>query len=245
MERQIIILAAGHGSRMKSDLPKVMHEINGTPMIEMVLSSAAQVTSDIVLVHSLQLEKYLPKYQSMCKLALQPAPLGTAHAAYVALDLIDDKKDVAILYGDNPLITSDIIHSLFNHMVNTNSALTTLCFIREEHNQYGRIVTDANDEFLKIVEFKEATNEELAIKLCNSGIMVFKAGILRKYLNKMFLNPIDGIEKEIYLTSIVEIAKDNREKISYMLSPDHAEVVGVNTKQELEEANNIIKMRSK
>ena len=101
MNLQIIVLAAGNGNRMKSDLPKVMHEINGTPMIEMVLSSAAQVTDDIVLVHSLQLEKYLPKYQSMCKLALQPAPLGTAHAAYVALDLIDDKKDVAILYGDN------------------------------------------------------------------------------------------------------------------------------------------------
>lgn len=244
MNRQIIVLAAGNGNRMKSDLPKVMHEINGTPMIEMVLSSARQVTSDVVLVHSLQLAKYLPKYQPMCKFVLQPVPLGTAHASYVALNLIDDKKDVAVLYGDNPLITPDIINNLFNHMINTNSALTTLCFIREEHNQYGRIVTDENGEFLKIVEFKEATNEELTIKLCNSGVMVFKAGILRKYLNNMFLDPIDGIEKEIYLTSIVEIAKDNGEKVSYMLSPDHSQVIGVNTKQELEEANNVVKMRS-
>src|SRR4051794_3359279 len=101
MSHQIIVLAAGNGNRMNSDLPKVMHEINGTPMIEMVLSSARQVTHDIVLVHSLQLAKYLPKYQSMCKFILQSAPLGTAHATYVALDLIDDKKNIAVLYGDN------------------------------------------------------------------------------------------------------------------------------------------------
>lgn len=242
MKRQIIILAAGHGSRMKSDLPKVMHEVNGKPMLEMVLSSARQVTDDVILVYSVQLEGYLPKYQTMCKSVLQPVPLGTAHATYVALNLIDDTKDVAVLYGDNPLITPNIINDLFSHMANTKSALTTLCFTREESNQYGRIVTDENGEFLRIVEFKDATTEELAINLCNSGIIAFKAGILRKYLDQMFLGPI-GAGKEIYLTSIVQIAKEHGEKVSYMLSSDHNQVIGINTKQELEEANNIVKLR--
>jgi len=243
MERQIIILAAGHGSRMKSDLPKVMHEVHGKPMLEMVLSSARQVTDDVILVYSTQLEKYLPKYQTMCNFVLQQVPLGTAHAAYVALSLIDDKKDVAVLYGDNPLITPNIINDLFSHMANTKAALTTLCFIREESNQYGRIVTDDNGEFLRIVEYKDATNEELAINLCNSGIIAFKAGILKKYLDKMFLGPIGVDKKEVYLTSIVQIAKEGGEKVSYMLSSDHNQVIGINTKQELEEANNIVKLR--
>ncbi len=242
MERQIIVLAAGNGSRMESDLPKVMHEINGKPMIEMVLSSAKKVTDDIILVYSSLLEKYLPKYQEICKFVLQPVPLGTAHATYVALSLVDDKKDVAVLYGDNPLITSNIINDLFNHMSSTDSSLTTLCFTREEINQYGRIVTDENGEFLSIVEFKDATDEEKKIKLCNSGVIAFKAGILRKYLTKLFQDPIIDAEKEVYLTSIVKIAKKHSEKVTYMLSPDHTKVIGVNTKQELEEANKIVKM---
>ncbi|MDR0296554.1 MAG: NTP transferase domain-containing protein [Rickettsia sp.] len=239
MDCQVIVLAAGNGRRMDSTLPKVMHKVGGRSMIDRVLTNAKQVTSEVILVHSLQLEKYIDHYEDICKFVLQPEPLGTAHAVYSALDLIDDNKIVAVLYGDNPLITADIINDLLDHLVLTNSAITTLCFKRDDPGQYGRIVTDKLGNFLKIVEFKQATSEELAITICNSGIMVFTAGILKKYLPSIFLGEIDRT-KELYLTALVKIAKDNGEKVSYLLSSDHDIVIGVNTKQELEEANRTI-----
>ncbi|WP_417904567.1 sugar phosphate nucleotidyltransferase [Candidatus Tisiphia endosymbiont of Micropterix aruncella] len=239
MDCQIIVLAAGNGRRMESSLPKVMHEVGGRPMLDRVLTNAKKVTNDVILVHSLQLEEYIPSYKEGCKFALQLERLGTAHAVYTALDLVDDNKIVAVLYGDNPLITANIINDLLDHLVSTNSAITTLCFRRDNPGQYGRIVTDKLGNFLKIVEFKEATNEEQAITICNSGIMAFEAGILKKYLPTIFLGKVDR-SKELYLTALVKIAKDSGEKVSYLLSSDHDIVLGVNTKQELEEANKTI-----
>lgn len=236
MDCQVIVLAAGNGRRMESTLPKVMHKVGGRSMLDRVLTNAKQVTSEVVLVHSLQLEEYISSYKEICKFVLQPEPLGTAHAVYSTLDLIDDNKIVAVLYGDNPLITADIINDLLDHIVSTNSAITTLCFKRDNPGQYGRIVTDKLGNFLEIVEFKQATSEELAITICNSGIMVFARGILKKYLPTIFLEKPEK-SKELYLTALVKIAKDSGEKVSYLLSSDHDIVIGVNTKQELEEAN--------
>lgn len=239
MDYQIIVLAAGNGRRMESSLPKVMHEVGGRPMLDRVLTNAKKVTKDVILVHSLQLEEYISSYKEVCTFALQLERLGTAHAVYTALDLVDDNKIVAVLYGDNPLITANIINDLLDHLVSTNSAITTLCFRRDNPGQYGRIVTDELGNFLKIVEFKEATNEEQAITICNSGIMAFEAGILKKYLPTIFLGKVDR-SKEWYVTALVKIAKDSGEKVSYLLSSDHDIVLGVNTKQELEEANKTI-----
>lgn len=236
MNCQLIILAAGNGSRMNSELPKVMHKVGERTMIDMVISHALEVTQDVILVHSSQLEKYIESYRNMSKFVLQSNPLGTAHAVYTALDLVDNEKIVAVLYGDNPLITVSIISDLLEHLIVTNSAITTLSFKRDNPNEYGRIVTDECGNFLKIVEAKEANDEELAITICNSGIMAFGAGVLQKYLTAPFVENI-GAVKELYLTSLIEIAQKQGEKVSYFLSPYHNLVLGVNTKQELEEAN--------
>jgi bifunctional N-acetylglucosamine-1-phosphate-uridyltransferase/glucosamine-1-phosphate-acetyltransferase GlmU-like protein len=149
---------------------------------------------------------------------------------------MDDNQIILVLYGDNPLITSDIIKDLLNHLVSTNSAITTLCFKRDNLNQYGRIVTNELGEFLKIVEFKEANKQEQAITICNSGIMAFGPGILKKYLPAIFSENTDR-SKELYLTAIVKIAKDQGEKVTYLLSKNFDIVLGVNTPEELEEAN--------
>nr|WP_253308648.1 NTP transferase domain-containing protein [Rickettsia endosymbiont of Ceutorhynchus assimilis] len=238
MDYQIIILAAGNGSRMKSDLPKAMHPIGDTPMIEMVLRNSTQVTNDIILVYSEQLKKYLAPYQDICRFALQEEPLGTAHAVYSALNLIDDNKIIAILYGDHPLITPKVIKELINHLELTNSAVTTLSFERDNPAQCGRIITDEQGNFLKIVEFKEATEEEKKIKHCNSGVMAFAPGILKKYLPECVLKTREE-KKEFYLTEIIKIGKNHDEKVSYLLSEDYNLIIGVNTQEELEEANNI------
>ncbi|WPY00136.1 Pyrophosphorylase domain of GlmU-like protein [Candidatus Trichorickettsia mobilis] len=240
MSCQIIILAAGNGSRMASDLPKVMHEVGGKPMIARVLSNTLAVTEDIVLVYSEQLKPHLAPYKEFCKFALQKQALGTAHAVYCVLDLIAEHVPVTVVYGDNPFISSSIIKKLLNHLISTNSAVSTLIFERNDPGQYGRIVTDKFGNLVKIVEFKHASEEEKKITLCNSGVMVFAPGILKKYI-PYCVTPEQKLSSEFYLTSIIEICQNYNEKVSYLLSTDNQIVVGVNTQQELLEANNIIK----
>jgi len=236
---QIIILAAGNGRRMESELPKVMHEVGGLPMIERVMLHARQITDEVFLVYSSQLENYIAPYKELSQCILQPVPLGTADAVRVTLDEIDDNKTIIVLYGDNPLITPQIINEMLEYLMNTNSSITTLCFKRDNPGEYGRIVTNESGEFLNIVEFKDATKEERAIKICNSGIMAFKAGILKKYLPLVCEEHTDK-SKELYLTSIIKTAKDKGEKVSYLLSSNENLVLGINNKQELKYANDTI-----
>ncbi|MFY9590191.1 sugar phosphate nucleotidyltransferase [Rickettsia endosymbiont of Halotydeus destructor] len=235
---QIIILAAGNGSRMKSDMPKVMHKVGNTPMLEMVLKNAAQVTNDIILVYSQQLKKYLAPYENICRFILQEEPLGTAHAVYSALNSIDDDKITTVLYGDHPLITPKVIKELINHLEVTDSAVTTLSFERDDPAECGRIITDEQGNFLKIIEFKNATEEEKKITHCNSGVMAFAPGILKKYLPELRFETANS-KKEFYLTKMVKICKNYAEKVDYLLSEDYNLIIGVNTQEELKEANNI------
>ena len=239
MSYQIIILAAGNGSRMNSDIPKVMHLVGNKPMLERVVDNTKSVTNDLILVHSLRLVEYIDSYKSLCKFALQEKPNGTADAVYCALDLIDDNKTNIVIYADNPFISSAIIVELLNHLDSTNSSIVTLSFKRLDPSQYGRIVTDELDNFIKIIEFKEANEEEKKITHCNSGIMAFAPSILKKYLPLMKNDPLN-IGNELYLTKIIEVAKNYGEKVSYLLSTNQDVIIGVNTQDELLNANKIL-----
>ena len=234
---QVIILAAGKGSRMQSDLPKVMHKVGGVPMLETVLKNSLEVTKDVVIVYSEELKKYLASYEKKCRFVLQEEPKGTAHATYAAIDLIDKNKTILVLYADHPLINPKLMYELIDYLNITSSALVTLSFKKENPAQYGRIATNAKGEFLEIIEYKNASKEERKIKICNSGIMAFSPRILNKYL-PLFATNAQG-NKEVYLTEIVKICKDHGEKVSYLLSNDHDLIVGINNKEELVEANNI------
>lgn len=237
---QIIILAAGKGSRMNSALPKVMHEVAGVPMLERVVSNCKQVTDDLVLVYSEPLEPYLPMFETRAKLVHQQEQLGTAHAVYVAKDLFNNKDNIGVIYGDNPLITPDIIGGLFKHLQDTKSQVVTLAFEFDQPNQYGRIILDSNNDFIRIVESKFATPLEEKITLCNSGIMAFAPRILNKYIDLCVRVDNSTLEKELYLTNIIEICALGGEKVSYYKSKDHELVVGVNTQDELASANSFM-----
>ena len=240
MDKQIIILAAGKGSRMNSDLPKVMHKVGGIPMLERVIENCFKVTKDLVLVYSYHIEQYLPSFKDRCKLVIQEEQLGTAHAVAVTEKLFNNKANSSVIYGDNPLITSAIINEIFTHLENTNSAVVTLAFNHKQPHQYGRIIVDLQGNFKKIIEAKFANEEEKAITLCNSGIMAFAPGILKKYLPECLKYDPNFPKKELYLTEIIEVCSNAGEKVSYYLSKDHERVIGVNTQVELEKANNII-----
>ena len=241
MQRQIVILAAGKGSRMKSNLPKVMHKIGDKTMLQMVVDNAYAVTKDIVLVYSDHIAKYLSFFENKCKFALQDEQLGTAHAVWVASALINNNIQNAVIYGDNPLITPEIITELFNYLETSRSAIVTLAFEHEEPNAYGRIILDEEGNFKKIVEFKVATEPEKKIKLCNSGIMAFAPGILQKYLPDCINRSRNAHNSELYLTEIIEICSSAGEKVSYYTSKNHHLVIGINTQEELQAANEIIK----
>ncbi len=240
---QIIILAAGKGSRMNSSLPKVMHKVGGVPMLECVIRNCHQVSDDLVLVYSKHLDPYLHMFSSHCKLVNQAEQLGTAHAVSVAKDLFSNKENIGVIYGDNPLITPDIIRGLFDHLDKTNSKVVTLAFEYEKQNQYGRIILDSAGNFQKIVESKFATDEEKKITLCNSGIMAFAPGILAKYIDNCLVSNSENVGKELYLTNIIEICALAGEKVTYYKSVDHELVVGVNTQSELDNVNSIIKKK--
>ncbi len=240
MKKQIIILAAGKGTRMKSDLPKVMHEVGGSPMVERVIQNCKKITDDLILVYSKHLEPYLPNLERDCTLVNQEKQLGTAHAVAVAKEKFDAEKYIGVIYGDNPLITADIIDDLFKHLQETNSKAVTLAFEYNKPNQYGKIITDDNGDFQKIVEAKFANEQEKQVTLCNSGIMAFAPGILGKYIDQCLVPSSDNPEKELYLTEIIEICAAHGEKVSYFKSNDHNLVIGVNTQDELSSANSIM-----
>ncbi len=240
---QIIILAAGKGSRMNSSLPKVMHKVDGIPMLERVILNCAQVSNDLVLVYSKHLDPYLHMFSNHCKLVNQTEQLGTAHAVFVAKNLFNNEGNIGVIYGDNPLITPDIIRGLFDHLDKTNSQVVTLAFEYEKTNQYGRIILDSAGNFQKIVELRFASPEEQKVTLCNSGIMAFAPGILAKYIDRCIVSEPNNIGKELFLTNIIEICALAGEKVSYYKSTDHELVIGVNTQSELESANSIIKQK--
>lgn len=237
---QIIILAAGKGSRMKSELPKVMHKVGGKPMLEHVVDNCYKVSKDLILVYSDHIERFLPAFSNKCKFIKQEQQLGTAHAVFVAKQEFDPKQPIGVIYGDNPLITSDIIQNLFDHMQNTNSKAVTLAFEYDKPNAYGRIVVDSRGNFKKIVEAKFANSEEKKITLCNSGIMSFAPGVLDKYIDECLKPNSDNLNKELYLTEIIEVCSKNGEKVSYYISDNYNLVLGVNTQEELLNANSII-----
>ncbi len=240
---QIIILAAGKGSRMNSSLPKVMHKVDGTPMLERVIQNCNKVSNDLVLVYSKHLDPYLHMFSNRCKLVNQTEQLGTAHAVAVAKDLFNNNDNIGVIYGDNPLITAEIIIGLFDHLNKTDSKIVTLAFEYEQKNQYGRIILDKADNFQKIVESKFATPEEKEVTLCNSGIMAFAPGILAKYIDSCLISDSNNHGKELYLTNIIEICALAGEKVSYYKSLDHQLVVGVNTQSELDSVNSLIQKK--
>lgn len=235
---QIVILAAGKGSRMKSDLPKVMHEVGGKPMIQRIIDSCLRVTDDLILVYSDHLKEYLPLFAG-CKFAEQKSQQGTAHAVSAAMDQLNLHKNIGVIYGDNPLITDDIIAQLFAYMVEKKAAVVTLAFEYAKENQYGRIVVDRDGKFIKIIEAKYANSEELKITICNSGIMVFAPGILQKYLPECLVHDPNKPERELYLTDMIEVCSKAGERVDYYIPEDSDKVVGVNTKDELENANRL------
>lgn len=241
-----VILAAGKGTRMKSDLPKVLHEINGKPLVEYVIEAARAAGADeICLVVGHQAELVKERIGKGVSYVLQEEQLGTGHAVKCAVDFIGTDGDTMILCGDTPIITGDTLRELLKYHRDNRFKVTVLSTTLEDATGYGRIVRDGQGRFLRIVEQKDASEEEKAIREINSGMYVFQSAVLSDSLFKITNR---NAQKEYYLTDTIEIINSERKSSEEVaagafVTKQYDETRGVNTPEQLAEAAGIISQR--
>ena len=235
MSISIIILSAGIGSRLNSNIPKVFHKVGNYPLLYHVLETANLVKPEkIILVISEKLKDYkleIKKKFTNTQFCIQKKQLGTADAVKSALNLLNDKRSdkTLILYGDTPLIQKNTLNNLIKKFEKDKSDLCLLCMRPKEPKHYGRIILNKNN-VKKIVEFAEASENEKKIDLCNSGIMIIKTTYLKSHL-KYIKNR--NSKKEFYLTDLIEILNNKKKKITFNIC-NYNETLGVNDRSDLE-----------
>ena len=232
----IVILAAGKGTRMKSDLPKVLHKVAGREMLNMVIDEAEHLNpKNITIVVSEEMKNFEEKIlqthpKSKISFALQKQRKGTAHAVQTGIENLEKiGEKVLILYGDTPLISHVTLQKMVEKL--DDFSLCVLGFEDEKENFYGRLVVDAKGHIEKIVEFKDADDEEKKIALCNSGVMAIDGKKIKNLLAQIKNENAAG---EFYLTDIVAVAGEMGLKRTF-IKTEITEVLGVNSKVELAE----------
>lgn len=238
MTVKAVILGAGMGKRMGSDLPKVLHTICGKPMINILLESVKKTSvSDICVVVGPDMEN-VTQAVAPYETVIQHDRLGTAHAVLSAQkNLAPFEGCVLILYGDQPLFLPQTLEKMIKRC-QEGQDVVVLGFIPDDARRYGRLIMGA-DGLEAIVEYKDATDTQRAIKLCNSGVMCvngkYLLGLLKEVKNH-------NEAHEYYLTDIVALARQQGLKRDVVIG-DAIELHGVNTKEELALAEEIYKKR--
>lgn len=242
MNRFAIILAAGQGTRMKSKLYKVLHPVCGKPMVEHVIDHVSKLNmKTIVTIIGHGAEKVKQYLGGKCEYALQEEQLGTAHAVRQAEALLGNEEGTTlVICGDTPLITPETMKALMEHHTNTNAKATILTAYSEDPTGYGRIIRNDNGFVEKIVEHKDANENELKVKEINTGTYCFDNQSLFQALKEV---KNDNVQGEYYLPDVIEILKNKGEKISAYQTANMDETLGVNDRIALSQAENIMKNR--
>ncbi len=230
MPLSIVILAAGQGKRMKSDLPKVLQPLAGVPLLRHVLHTAKALAPDAIHVvygHGGERVRQALADEPV-SWVLQAEQLGTGHAVAQAMPQIPDDHQVLVLYGDVPLIREATLRRLVAESTDTSIGLLTIELA--DPTGYGRIVRDNAGNVVRIVEQKDANTKERAIKESNTGLLAAPARVLRQWLAALKNNNAQG---EYYLTDIIVMAARDRMRIGAVIAPTEAEVLGVNDKVQL------------
>ena len=240
----ILIMAAGLGTRMKSKRAKVLHELGGSPLIaHVVRAGQALDPRSIVVVVGHQAEEVeravLAEVGELASFVIQAKQRGTGDAVESARSVLENSDSlVLILSGDVPMIKVETLKNLIEHHNNAGAACTILSVRLENPTHYGRIIRDDNDSFEKIVEERDASEEQRKVKEINSGIYCFESGELFRALRKV--EPAND-QGEYYLTDVPGIILSSGEKVSVYLHSDAREVYGVNTRAELAEFENLVR----
>ena len=235
-ELRVIILAAGKGTRMNSDLPKVLHKLQGKALIDYVIDESELLKpKEIILVVGYKKERVIKHTESRINLkyATQVEQLGTGHAVLQTKELLKNKKGhILILYGDVPNIkASTLLPIVDNHIIN-NRDLTLITAEIDDPTGYGRIIRDKNGNLLKIIEEKDCNKNEKKIKEWNPGIYIFKIEEVFKILDNIKTN---NASKEYYLTDAIGLAQQSNMQIKAIKIANSGEVIGINTADQLKE----------
>lgn len=236
-----VIMAAGKGTRMKSDLPKVLHFVNNRTMVSQVIQLSKSVGSEqiiLILGHKKDLVIESVKSENV-EHVIQEPQLGTGHAVQQTYPLLKDfDGDVLVLSGDVPLLRKSTIEKMLQIHHEDNHGATVLTAIFEDPFGYGRVVRNENDNLEKIVEHKDCTEEQLKIKEINAGIYIFKAKSLFPALEKIKNH---NIQNEYYLPDALDHIAESGKSIALHITNEPMEISGVNTVEQLQELNLIYK----
>ncbi|MEP2889135.1 bifunctional UDP-N-acetylglucosamine diphosphorylase/glucosamine-1-phosphate N-acetyltransferase GlmU [Tateyamaria sp.] len=232
MSVALIILAAGKGTRMNSDLPKVLHPIGGAPMLHHAMQAGASLEPEHTVVvagfGSDAVTQAALAYDFEAQVVVQDEQLGTAHAAAQARDALAGFEGRAIvLFGDTPFVRPETLEALMN----ATADITVLGFEAADPARYGRLVMDG-DQLQRIVEFKDATEAERAITLCNSGVLAAPAPLLFELIAEVGK---DNAQGEYYLTDLPALARARGLDVS-VVRCDEAETLGINSRAQLASA---------
>ena len=244
MEIKSVILAAGKGTRMKSETPKVLHKIFEKPLLGYVLDNIKTITNENFVIighHADEVKEYVEKNYQNAKTVLQTPQLGTGHAVSMVCPYLKDfKGQVLILCGDTPLITSETLKKFVEFHNSNNSDLTVMSTIFENPTNYGRIIREQDGSLKCIVEEKDATPEQKAVKEVNAGIYILDWAKIAPAFSQLTSNNAQG---EYYLTDIIEWGKKNNLKVNAFILENSDEIYGINSRKNLAEATRIMNTR--
>jgi bifunctional UDP-N-acetylglucosamine pyrophosphorylase / glucosamine-1-phosphate N-acetyltransferase len=239
-DKVALILAAGKGKRMKSDIAKVLHKLNGRYIVEYVIDAAREAglgRQILVIGHQAEMvKKALSGYG--VEFALQAEQLGTGHAVMMAEPLLDDLAgDLVVLCGDMPLVKPSTIKRLVDERHRLGAAAVVLTAVLDDPGSYGRIVRNDRGLLRAIVEYRDADNEVRSIKEVNTGAYCFDWKALKPILSRLSAN---NDQKEYYLTDTVSILVGQGKPVGAIIADDPMEGFGINSISELEMVEKLI-----
>jgi bifunctional UDP-N-acetylglucosamine pyrophosphorylase/glucosamine-1-phosphate N-acetyltransferase len=240
----VIVLAAGQGTRMKSSLPKVLHAIGGRPLVDHVVATARALAPESVLVvvrHERDRVAAAVEAGDVTVVDQDEIP-GTGRAVEIALEALPGfEGDVLVLSGDVPLLEAETLASLIHAHRASGAAATVLSAVLDDATGYGRVIRDADGLVARIVEQKDATDDERSVTEINAGVYVFRAPALRAQLSLVGTANAQG---EKYLTDVVGLLREARELVAAAAAPDAATALGVNDRVQLSEAGALLNART-
>lgn len=241
-KKYVIVLAAGQGTRMKSKLYKVLHPVCGKPMVRHVIDELKQIGADqIITVVGHGADEVKNELKDDSEFVLQEQQLGTAHAVMQARDLLLDKEGLTLVVcGDTPLLKADTIKAMIDYHINNHSKATILTAVAEDPTGYGRVIRNEQGYVEKIVEHKDASDEEKAVKEINAGTYCFDNASLFHALQKVTNN---NAQNEYYLPDVIGILKDAGQTVTAFTTNDFTEIFGINDRVALAQAGKIMQQR--